>query len=90
MARTIGQQFTQAWGQQVLVEPRPGASGNIAAELVAKAPPDGYTLYVCYGTHTVNPSIYPRVGLRADQGFRADIADRDAIQRAGRAPVGSR
>lgn len=62
MARTLGQLYTQAWGQQAIVEPRPGASGNIAAELVAKAPPDGYTLYVPYGTHTVNPSIYAKVG----------------------------
>lgn len=61
MARLIGQAFTQAWGQPVVVDPHPGASGNIAAELVAKAAPDGYTLYVPYGTHTVNPSIYPRV-----------------------------
>jgi tripartite-type tricarboxylate transporter receptor subunit TctC len=69
MARTIGQLYTQAWGQQVIVEPRPGASGNIAAELVAKAPADGYTLYVPFGTHTVNPSIYPRVGYEPIRDF---------------------
>lgn len=69
MARTIGQLYTQAWGQQVIVEPRPGASGNIAAELVAKSPPDGYTLYVPYGTHTVNPSIYARVGYEPIRDF---------------------
>lgn len=69
MARTIGQQFTQAWGQQTIVEPRPGASGNIAAELVAKAVPDGYTLYVPYGTHTVNPSIYAKVGYDPIRDF---------------------
>jgi tripartite-type tricarboxylate transporter receptor subunit TctC len=69
MARTIGQFFTQAWGQQAVLDPRPGASGNIAAEHVAKSPPDGYTLYVCYGTHTVNPSIYPRVGYDPIKDF---------------------
>jgi len=69
MARTLGQQFTQAWGQQTIVEPRPGASGNIAAELVAKAAPDGYTLYVPYGTHTVNPSIYAKVGYDPIRDF---------------------
>jgi tripartite-type tricarboxylate transporter receptor subunit TctC len=69
MARTVGQQLTQAWGQQTLVEPRPGASGNIAAELVAKAAPDGYTLYVPYGTHTVNPSIYAKVGYDPIRDF---------------------
>ena len=69
MARTIGQQLTQAWGQQVIVEPRPGAGGNIAAELMAKAPPDGYTLYVPYGTHTVNPSLYAKVGYDPVRDF---------------------
>jgi tripartite-type tricarboxylate transporter receptor subunit TctC len=61
IARLAGQQLTEAWGQPVIVDPHPGASGNIAAELVAKSPADGYTLYVCYGTHTVNPSLYARV-----------------------------
>jgi tripartite-type tricarboxylate transporter receptor subunit TctC len=61
MARFIGQALTQAWGQPAVVDPRPGASGNIAAEFVAKSAPDGYTLYVCYGTHTVNPILYQRV-----------------------------
>lgn len=60
MGRLIGQYMTQAWGQPVVIDPRPGASGNIAAEHVAKSPPDGYTLYVCYGTHTVNPILYSR------------------------------
>jgi tripartite-type tricarboxylate transporter receptor subunit TctC len=69
MARTIGQFFTQAWGQQAVLDPRPGASGNIAAEHVAKSPPDGYTLYVCYGTHTVNPSIYLRAGYDPIRDF---------------------
>jgi tripartite-type tricarboxylate transporter receptor subunit TctC len=71
MARLIGQPLTQAWGQPVVVDPRPGASGNIAAELVAKAPPDGYTLYVPYGTHTVNPSLYAHVPYDAIKDFTA-------------------
>ena len=69
MARTVGQQFTQAWGHQIVMEPRPGAGGNIAAEYVAKSPPDGYTLYVCYGTHTVNPSLYARPGYDPIRDF---------------------
>lgn len=58
MARLVGQRLTQAWNAIVVVEPRPGVGGNIAAEYVAKSPPDGYTLYLCYGTHTVNPNLY--------------------------------
>ena len=69
MARLVGQQLTSAWGQQVIVEPRPGAGGNIAAEQVAKSPPDGYTLYVPYGTHTVNPSLYAKIGYDPIRDF---------------------
>ncbi len=69
IARLAGQQLTDAWGQPVIVDPHPGAGGNIAAEYVAKAPPDGYTLYVCYGTHTVNPSLYPKLPYDAIKDF---------------------
>lgn len=60
MARYIGQHLTPLWGQPIVVDARPGASGNIAADFVLKSPPDGYTLYVCYGTHTVNPSLFAK------------------------------
>jgi tripartite-type tricarboxylate transporter receptor subunit TctC len=53
----------------VVVEPRPGVGGNIAAEYVAKSPPDGYTLYVCFGTHTVNPNLYAKLGYDAIRDF---------------------
>lgn len=43
-ARSIGQKLTDSWGQQVIVDNRPGASGNIGAQLAARAPADGYTL----------------------------------------------
>lgn len=46
LARTIGPKLTERWGQQVVVDNRPGAGGAIAGELVAKAPPDGYTLLI--------------------------------------------
>jgi tripartite-type tricarboxylate transporter receptor subunit TctC len=69
MARLVGQRLTQAWNAVVVVEPRPGVGGNLAGEYVAKSAPDGYTLYVCYGTHTVNPSLYAKLGYDAMRDF---------------------
>src|SRR5450830_1831557 len=56
-ARTIAQKLTEKWGQPVIVDIRPGASGNIAAEIVAKAPADGYTLLEPAFAHAVNPFL---------------------------------
>lgn len=61
MGRYAGAPLTAAWGQPIVIDARPGASGNIAAEHVAKSAPDGYTLYVPYGTHTTNPSLMAKV-----------------------------
>ncbi len=58
LARVIGQQITQAWGQPVIIDQRGGGGGTISAEAVAKAAPDGYTLLLATGTHTINPSLY--------------------------------
>src|SRR5258706_5882252 len=58
LARVIGQQITQDWGQPVIIDQRGGGGGTISAEAVAKATPDGYTLLVATGTHTINPSMY--------------------------------
>jgi tripartite-type tricarboxylate transporter receptor subunit TctC len=69
MARLVGQRLTQAWNAMVVVEPRPGVGGNLAADYVAKSAPDGYTLYVCYGTHTVNPNLYAKAGYDAIRDF---------------------
>jgi tripartite-type tricarboxylate transporter receptor subunit TctC len=59
LARAVAQRFTEAFGQPFIVDNRPGAGGNIGAELVAKSAPDGYTLVMgTVGTHAINPSLY--------------------------------
>jgi tripartite-type tricarboxylate transporter receptor subunit TctC len=58
--REIGRKLTEAWGQPVVVDNRTGAGGNIGADIVAKSPPDGYTLVIGnIGTHAVNVSLLP-------------------------------
>jgi tripartite-type tricarboxylate transporter receptor subunit TctC len=56
--RLLGQKFTDAWGQQVVAENRPGAGGTIAGEQVARAAPDGYTLLMTSMGHAITPALY--------------------------------
>ena len=58
IARSLGQKLSERWTQPVVVDNRPGASGNIGAEIVAKAAPDGLTLMVLASTFSVSPSLY--------------------------------
>ena len=62
LARTIGPRLSTEWGQPVVVDNRPGAAGNIAAEHVARAPGDGYTLFITtVGIHAIHPSLYSKL-----------------------------
>ena len=62
LGRTLAQRFTEAWGQQAVVENKPGANNQIAAEYVAKSAPDGHTLFIGpETTFVVNPSLYSRL-----------------------------
>jgi len=73
LARTVGQKLTEMWGQSVVVDNRPGAGGTIGTAIVAKSPPDGYTLLVNSAAHAYNPWIYPTLSFDAVKDF-VDIA----------------
>ena len=70
VGRALAQKLTEAWGQSVIVDNRPGAGGNIGADLVAKAAPDGYTVVMgALSTHAVNPSLYAKMPYDAVKDF---------------------
>ena len=61
-ARVIGQRLTEVWGQPLVIENRAGANAIIGTDLVAKSPPDGYTIMMGgIGPHGINPSLYPKL-----------------------------
>src|SRR5271157_6335789 len=71
LARTFGQKLAEIWNQSVIVDNRPGAGGSIGAAVVAKAPPDGYTLLVNSAAQAYNPSIYPSLPYDTVKDFVA-------------------
>ncbi len=70
MARLMGDWLTERTGQQFLIENKPGASGNIGTETVAKAPPDGYTILQVVTPNVINPALYSNLPF----DFIKDIA----------------
>ena len=70
LARIVGERLNDKWGQQVIIDNRPGAGGNIAAELTARAAPDGYTLLLgSMSTQAVNPGLYAKLPFDAAKDF---------------------
>jgi tripartite-type tricarboxylate transporter receptor subunit TctC len=70
LARQIGPKLTDAWGQPVIVENKPGANGNVGADFVAKSPPDGYTLLLTdLGGLVISASVYPKLPFNPAQDF---------------------
>ena len=80
ITRLIGQRMSESWGQQVVVDNRPGGNGIIAGEIVTKAAPDGYTLLLLTGGFTVNPALIKKMPFDALKAF-------DAVTLLARSPV---
>jgi tripartite-type tricarboxylate transporter receptor subunit TctC len=70
LARQIGPKLTEAWGQPVIVENKPGANGNVGADFVAKSAPDGYTLLLTdVGGLVISASVYPKLPFDPSRDF---------------------
>jgi tripartite-type tricarboxylate transporter receptor subunit TctC len=61
VGRIVAAKLSELWGQPIIAENRSGAGGSIGSAVVAKAPPDGYTLLVNSNAHSVNPAIYAKL-----------------------------
>jgi tripartite-type tricarboxylate transporter receptor subunit TctC len=69
LARSIGNEMAKSLGQAIVVENRGGAGGNIAADSVAKSPADGYTLLMCFTSHSINASLYRKLPFDPEKDF---------------------
>jgi tripartite-type tricarboxylate transporter receptor subunit TctC len=70
IARTVAQKLTEAWGQQVVVDNRPGGATILATDLVAKAPADGYTLYLSPNSLAANPALHKKLPYDAGRDLQ--------------------
>ena len=71
LARTLGQALAKSWGQQTVVDNRPGAGGIIASQALIQAPPDGYTLILVAAGHPLNQFFYPKLPYDTFKDFTA-------------------
>lgn len=67
--RAVAQKLSQMWGQQAIVDNRAGAGGIVGADIAAKSPADGYTLFVCSIHHSVLPSLKPKLPYDIEKDF---------------------
>lgn len=71
IARALSQPLSEALGQPVIIDNKPGANGNLGADLVAHSAPDGYTLLLCdVGALAISPSVYTRLGFDPSKDLR--------------------
>ncbi len=71
LARILGMHLSEAWNEQVVIDNRPGASGNIGAEIVARAAPDCYTLLMVNSTFAMNAGLYTKLSFDSLRDFSA-------------------
>jgi tripartite-type tricarboxylate transporter receptor subunit TctC len=71
VARMVGQKLAVLWGQSVLIDNRGGAGGNVGADMVAKAPNDGYTVLMASGSITINPHLYKNMSFDTKKDLQA-------------------
>src|SRR3954462_1542603 len=71
LARLVGQKLSEGLGQPVIVENRPGAGGNLASDVLAKAPPDGYTVLQTVNGLSISPSLYKALPFDVEKDFIA-------------------
>ncbi|MCW5605721.1 MAG: tripartite tricarboxylate transporter substrate binding protein, partial [Burkholderiales bacterium] len=69
LTRIIGEKLASALGYQIVVDNRPGAGGVIATDIVAKANPDGHTLYMTFVSHAINPYVYAKLPYDTEKDF---------------------
>ena len=87
LARALGQKITAAWGQPVVIVNRPGAGGSLGADVVAKAPADGYTLLLSTNSPlTTNVALYPNLGYDPLRDFDPVISGRRKLADPRREP----
>ena len=83
LARIMGQKLTESLGQPVIIENRPGAGGNAAADAVAKSPPDGYTILQNTNGLAISPALYRKLPFDPVKDFDPGHAARRVAAAAG-------
>ena len=87
LARIVGEELRQRWNQPVVIENKPGASGNIGTQGAARAEPDGHTIMMTVNTFVMNASLYKSLPYDPVQSFDADRRGRDRGAGARGAPL---